>query len=63
MAAPVNSVLNALLVSHEVPQYAYASDPGTMVPGWIVANERGVPLLAELSYVWNIMNHFYNMPR
>jgi hypothetical protein len=64
MAAAVNPVGNALLVPlvpHEVPQHAYAADPGT-ITGWIVANERGVPLLAELSYVWNVMNHFYNMP-
>ena len=38
---------------------ASTADPGT-ITGWIVANERGVPLLAELSYVWDVMNHFYS---
>ena len=64
MAAAVNPVGNALLVPlvpHEVPQHAYAADPST-ITGWIVANERGVPLLVELLYMWNVMNHFYNKP-
>jgi hypothetical protein len=44
------------------PQHAYAADPGT-ITGWIVlVSKCGVPLLAELLYVWNIMNPFYNMP-
>lgn len=50
------------LLPHEVPQHAYAADPGT-ITGWVVSGARGSTLTEELQYVALVMGQFDELPQ